>query len=98
MSEDQAVVLLLTIELSIPHARSLKDKRSAVRGLRDRLRARFNASVSEIASQDKWQHAVLGVALVGSDRRHLESEAARMTRLCEEASDLILGSIRQEWL
>ena len=98
MSEAQAVVLLLMIELSIPHARSLKDKRSAVRGLRDRLRARFNASVSEVACQDKWQRAVLGVALVGSDRRYLESEAARMTRLCEEAPDLSLGLIRQEWL
>ncbi len=98
MSEPSIFVNLLTIELVIPHAQSLKDKRSAVRGLRDRIRSRFNASVAEVGYQDKWQRATLAVALVGSDRRQLESDAARLRALCEEAMELEIAAIEQEWL
>lgn len=98
MPEEHAVVLLLTVELGIPHAQSLKQKRSAVKGLKDRIRSRFNASVAEVGHLDKWQRAVLAAALVGSDRRHLESEAARLRQLCEEAPDMQIAWIDQEWL
>jgi uncharacterized protein YlxP (DUF503 family) len=47
----------------IPWAQSLKDKRSAVHGLKDRLRSRFNASVAEVAYLDKWQRAVIAVCI-----------------------------------
>jgi uncharacterized protein YlxP (DUF503 family) len=91
-------ISLLTIELMIPWARSLKDKRSAVRGLKDRLRSRFNASVAEVSYQDKWQRAVIAVCILGSDRRQLESEMARVRQLCEEAQDLQIADMRQQWL
>ena len=52
MSDPDLFICLLTIELLIPSARSLKDKRSAVRGLKDRLRSRFNASVAEVGYLD----------------------------------------------
>ena len=82
----------------IPWARSLKDKRSAVRGLKDRLRSRFNASVVEVAYQDKWQRAVLAVCILNTDRRQLESDMARVRQLCEEARDLQIADINQQWL
>ena len=91
-------ISLLTIELMIPWARSLKDKRSAVRGLKDRLRSRFNASVAEVACQDKWQRAVLAVCILGSDRRQLESDMGRVRQLCEEARDVQISDMRQQWL
>lgn len=98
MSEAYAVVLLIQIEVLVPHARSLKDKRAAVKGLKDRLRNRFNASVAEVGYLDKWQRGLLGVALVGSDRRHLESEAGRLQQVCEEAPDLQLIATTRDWL
>lgn len=98
MSEEYAVVLLLTIELAIPHARSLKEKRSAVKSLKDRVRSRFNASVAEVAHLDKWQRAVVAAALVGNDRRRLEVDAARLRQLCEEARGLEVARVDQEWL
>ena len=82
----------------IPWARSLKDKRSAVRGLKDRLRSRFNASVVEVAYQDKWQRAILAVCILNTDRRQLESDMARVRQLCEEARDLQIADINQQWL
>jgi uncharacterized protein YlxP (DUF503 family) len=91
-------IALLTMDLLIPWARSLKDRRSAVRGLKDRLRSRFNASVAEVAYQDKWQRATLAVCIVDSDRRKLEVTMARVRQVAEEAHDLQLADIRQEWL
>jgi len=91
-------ISLLTIELMIPWARSLKDKRSAVRGLKDRLRSRFNASVAEVNYQDKWQRAVVALCLLGTDKRQLQSDMARVRQLCEEAQDLQVAALHQQWL
>ena len=98
MSDPDFLISLLTIELMIPWAQSLKDKRSAVRGLKDRLRSRFNASVAEVAYQDKWQRAVIAVCILNSDRRQLESDMARVRQLCEEARDLQIADMHQQWL
>jgi uncharacterized protein YlxP (DUF503 family) len=98
VSDPDLFISLLTIELMIPWARSLKDKRSAVRGLKDRLRSRFNASVAEVAFQDKWQRAVIAVCILGSDRRQLESEMAKVRQLCEEVQDLQITNMHQQWL
>lgn len=98
MSAQSIFITLLTIELVIPHAQSLKEKRSEVRGLKDRISNKFNASVAEVGFKDKWQRAVLAVCLVGSDKRQLESNTARIRTLCEEAADIEIAAIVQEWL
>ena len=61
---------ILTVELHIPEAGSLKSKRSVVKGMKDRIRSRFNVSVAEVDSNDLWQRATLGVACVSNDRAH----------------------------
>jgi len=98
VSDTDLFISLLTIELMIPWARSLKDKRSAVRSLKDRLRARFNASVAEVAHQDKWQRTVIAVCILASDRRQLESDMARARQLCEEAQNVQIADMHQQWL
>ena len=98
MSDPTLFISLLTIELMIPWAQSLKDKRSAVRSLKDRLRARFNASVSEVALQDKWQRATLAVCIVDSDRRQLESVITQVRQTTETAQDIQITGMHQEWL
>ncbi len=66
-------VVLLTIELHIPFAQSLKDKRMVVRGVKARA-AKFNVSVAEIDHQDKWQRATLGIVAIATDGTHAERE------------------------
>lgn len=58
---------IVRIELHVPAARSLKDKRQVVRGLKERLRERTGASVAEVDHQDLWQRAALGLAIVAAD-------------------------------
>lgn len=65
------VVALLRVELHIPHAQSLKDKRMVTRRLKDRLKP-FNVGVAETDHQDLWQRAELGVVTVATDDRQAE--------------------------
>ena len=60
-------------ELHLPGAHSLKDKRSVLKSLKDRMHNQFNVSVAETGRQDAWQSAELTACLVSSDRRHAES-------------------------
>ena len=61
------VIALLTLDVHIPEAHSLKDKRMVVRRLKDRLRSNFNVSVSEVEHQELWQRSQISVVTVGSD-------------------------------
>lgn len=65
-------IAYLTLELRIEGAHSLKDKRQAVRSLKDRLRNSFNVSVAEIDSTDLWQRATIGVVSISDSRDYLE--------------------------
>lgn len=61
---------VLTLEIQLPYSHSLKEKRSVLRKMRDRLRARFNVAVAELDHQDVWQRATLGIVSI-SDRQDL---------------------------
>ena len=67
------VVGVLTLELAVPGAMSLKDKRRVVKGLKDRLAHRHNISVAEVDALDEHRRAELGVAMVSNDARFVES-------------------------
>ncbi len=76
---------LLTLEIHIPDARSLKDKRQVVRSLKDRLRHQFNVAVAELDHQEVWQRALVGVVTLSNNEHHLreslEAVAAESERI-----------------
>jgi len=57
----------LRVEFLVAGASSLKDKRRVVKGLKDRIRHRFNVSVAEVDFHELWQRSAIGVAAVGTD-------------------------------
>jgi uncharacterized protein YlxP (DUF503 family) len=61
------------LTLLAPQCHSLKEKRSVIRKIKDRTRARFHLALSEVGAQDTWQRVVLGFALVSSDRSVVEN-------------------------
>jgi uncharacterized protein len=63
---------LLTLELHLPEARSLKDKRQVLRSLKDRLRRHFNVAVAELDFQDTWRSSVVGVVTLSNAEQHVE--------------------------
>jgi uncharacterized protein len=80
------VIALLTLDIHIPHAQSLKDKRMFVRRIKDRLRAKFNVSVSEVDHQELWQRSQISVVIVGSDEGFLHKV---LTEAAEEAERVL---------
>ncbi|MBT4033835.1 MAG: DUF503 domain-containing protein [Candidatus Marinimicrobia bacterium] len=75
---------ILQIELHLPAAQSLKQKRSVIKSLKDRLRSRYNVSVSEFDHLDKWQHASVAVAMLSTDRSYLDSRFQSIARFIED--------------
>lgn len=67
------VVGVCRVALSIDDNESLKDKRSVVRRIIDRTRNRFNLAIAEVEDLDVLDQAVLAFAVVGNDRRHIQS-------------------------
>jgi uncharacterized protein YlxP (DUF503 family) len=67
------VVGSLKIEFRLTDNRSLKGKRKVVRSMVDKVKSRFNVSIAEVGSNDKWQKIELGISAVGNDRRHIDS-------------------------
>lgn len=64
----------LSIELFLPHSHSLKEKRSVVKSVLNRLRNEFNISIAEVGQQDRWQIAQIGVVCVSSDGSYAEGQ------------------------
>jgi uncharacterized protein len=88
-SEPLMPVGLLTLELHIAEAQSLKDKRQVLRSLKDRLRAQFNVAVAELDFMDTWQRSVVGVVTVSNEEQHVEET---LQKVLAEA-DRILGPL-----
>lgn len=77
------MIATLAIHLHIPGCGSLKEKRGHIKPLIARLRREFNLSVAEIDLQDKWQEAVIGCAMIGSDTAFLHSALQTVMRWVE---------------
>ena len=89
---------VITLELQIDHATSLKDKRHYVKGLKDRLRNKFNVAVAEIGQQESHQQGLIAAVTVSADRAFAE----KVLQSVEDEAAHVLGPIlvgaTVEWL
>ena len=60
------VIGVCTIQLELPGAYSLKEKRQIIQSLMRRVRNDYNVSIAEVDHQDTWHAASLGVACVSN--------------------------------
>ncbi len=90
------VVASLTWELSLPGCSSLKEKRSVVRSLRDRLRDKFNVSVAETGLNDVHARAELTIALVATDGQFAESVFQKADQFVDEHGGAVITGVRRE--
>jgi uncharacterized protein len=81
------VIGVLTLELRLENAHSLKDKRHVVQSLKDRLRGKFNVAVAEIDYQDLWQRGMVAAVTISGDRVFAE----KVLQSVEDEAASILG-------
>lgn len=88
----------LRIDLSIPEANSLKDRRRLVESLKQRIRQRFGASVAEVGHADTIRRCVLGVAVVSGSSRVAESELDKILAMVHSLAGLVVLEVERELL
>ncbi|MCB0289065.1 MAG: DUF503 domain-containing protein [Calditrichaeota bacterium] len=92
------IVAVLTVDLYLPGAFSLKDKRMVIRKIKDRLAHKFNISIAEVDFQDKWQRARLGIAQVGSDYEYLDKNINTIFKILDELDSAEIVDHQIEYL
>ena len=92
------VVGIVALHLYIPGAHSLKERRRALRSLKDRLRTQYNVSVAEVDDQERWQTADLGICAVGSDRAYVEGLLDKVIGLAKADRHVEVMSSRKEFV
>lgn len=85
------------LELELPFASSLKDKRQTIRSVKDRLR-RKNVSVVETNHQDSWQRATVEIALAAVSRGAAEEKREEIRRMLLNYEDLAVIDWREEFI
>ena len=93
-----AAIGVLTRELRIEHAHSLKEKRQVVKSLKDRLRRKFNVSIAEAGDHDLWQRGLLGIAQVGTDEPFCDAALREVVRFIDDMQIAELGEEQLEFL
>jgi len=86
----------LQIELHLPAAGSLKEKRFILKSLKTRIRNKFNISVAEVDYLDKWQRTVLGITCVANERRFLDETLAKVYNAVEKEDRVIIVGQQSE--
>jgi hypothetical protein len=69
---------VLQLELSIPDAFSLKDKRRVIKSLKDRIAHGHNVSIAEVGALDEHRRSILAVAMVSNDSRYVEGALSKL--------------------
>lgn len=86
------------VEIRIPEAHSLKDRRQVVRSLLDGARHRFGVSAAEVGGQDTWQRATLGFAVAASEARLAEETLDAIDRFLWSRPDIEVLDGETHWL
>lgn len=77
------VVGIGIITFRLHDCRSLKGKRKIVKSIIHRTRNHFNVSMAEIGSNDVYQRAEIGFALVGNNNRLVNSKLDKIINMTE---------------
>jgi len=85
------------LELELPFASSLKDKRQTLRSLKDRLR-RKNVSVVASDQQDLWQRATVEIALAAVSLGAAEAKREELRRALLNYEELSILDWREEFV
>ncbi len=84
------IIGVLQLDLQLPGAQSLKDKRMMVRSIKDKVRREFNVSIAEVADHDLWQSAVLAVVMVSTDQSFANQVLSKVVERVTAGGDWVV--------
>ncbi len=77
------IVGVCRLTLMAPESHSLKEKRMVLRSIKDKTRLKFNVAIAEVGSQDNWQEAVLGFAVVANEKGFVQQMVAKIVNFID---------------
>ncbi len=89
---------VLTLELAVYEAQSLKDKRRVVKSVKERVRNRFNVSIAEVDHLESRRLATLAVAMVSNDSKYIHGSFERIVDLVRRTAPASLLDFDKELL
>jgi uncharacterized protein YlxP (DUF503 family) len=91
-------VALLHLEIFLPLAQSLKDKRHVLQGILARIRRHGGVAVAEVDHQDLWQRIAVAVVAVSPSRLPIEQLLQRVLQDLEQnAEEYQITQADLEW-
>ena len=90
-------VAVVRLDLLIPGSRSLKDRRRAVRSLKERLRARFDVACAEVGDLESWNRASLGISGVSNEKSVLQDLADAIARYAQNDPNVQITSVKTDF-
>ncbi|MHA1567510.1 MAG: DUF503 domain-containing protein [Alphaproteobacteria bacterium] len=90
------IVGVLTLQVSVFDAMTLKDKRRVIKSLKDRVSNKYNVSIAEVGHNDSVRTSILAVALVANDSRFIDSCLSNIVDFVRRIPQLSLVDYTQE--
>jgi uncharacterized protein YlxP (DUF503 family) len=87
-------VAIARVTLFVAGSHSLKEKRSVIRRVKDLVQQKFNTSIAEVGDNDVWQRAVIGLSLIGNERRFVEAQLDEVLAFIRTKAE-VLGEERE---
>ncbi|MCM8764928.1 MAG: DUF503 domain-containing protein [Candidatus Omnitrophica bacterium] len=84
------VVGVWKIELHMPYAQNLKDKRNLLQSILVKSRNRFNVSIAEVDYHDKWQRSMMGIACVDHEICRAKDIFTSIRKILEENGSVVI--------
>lgn len=81
-------VAALRVELRLPAAQSLKEKRAVLRPVLEGIRKMGSYSVAEVDGHDFWQRCTLGIAIAARDGRSLDMQIDKLRRYLDSRTEI----------
>ena len=90
------VIGTVQVYLAAEWVYSLKEKRTVVKSLTEKIKHKFNVAVAEVAHQDVHQTIVIGIACVTNDSAHANSMIDHVVRFIEQNTDAVVTDVVME--
>lgn len=82
------MIIYSEVECRLYDAFSLKDKRSVLKRMMNRIRKDQNVAVTELDFHDLWQRTKLGIVTISNERVHAEQTIQEVLRIIDSFPEL----------
>jgi uncharacterized protein YlxP (DUF503 family) len=90
-------IAVIRLDLLVPGSRSLKDRRQAVRSLKERLRNKYDIACSEVGDLESWNRASLGLSAVANEKPLLQDIASDISRYAQNDPNVQITGVQSDF-